>query len=201
VDVASPSEIDGTIKIDREIFYVHEETSDEILIELIKSCNEQALELLIDKYSLNVTLIIYRHIQRCDGDWRDAEGLTIEVFFSVWERIHAYNPDKGSLRKWINMLAKYTALSFNRRVTMARKSATRVKGGGQKQLKDPMDKVIDRVTAETLLNKLPDEKAQIIHLKFYECKSYQEIAEIIDCPEGTVKSRLYRAIEQLKMFI
>jgi RNA polymerase sigma-70 factor (ECF subfamily) len=61
--------------------------------------------------------------------------------------------------------------------------------------------VVTEIKAQKMLNTLPEKHRIVILLKFYEEMTYQEIADILCCPLGTVKSRIHEGIEKLRKVI
>jgi RNA polymerase sigma-70 factor (ECF subfamily) len=57
------------------------------------------------------------------------------------------------------------------------------------------------IKVQKMLNALPEKHRVVILLKFYEDMSYQEIADVLCCPLGTVKSRMHEGIEKLRKII
>ena len=183
------------------------DTSENNLIRLFKLRDPQALSIFTDEHAGTVTWIVYTTIEgyvdeKNESRWKTAERITIDVFMYIWENIDQYKRRKASFKTWIARRAKYFAFSFNRKVRKERELANKHLGDGQKQLNyDPTAKLLERIALDTVLQKLSKKsegKAQIIKLRYLKGKSYQEIAEILNCPEGTVKSRLNRAIQELR---
>lgn len=63
---------------------------------------------------------------------------------------------------------------------------------------DPAPDITKEFEIQKLLNKLPENQRVVIVLKFYENMHYQEIADVLCCPLGTVKSRMHEAIKNMR---
>ncbi|MBW2245464.1 MAG: RNA polymerase sigma factor, partial [Deltaproteobacteria bacterium] len=64
---------------------------------------------------------------------------------------------------------------------------------------DVMAGVGDALSVRTCVERLPPAQREVIHLAFFQELSYSEIARVMDCPEGTVKTRVYHAKRSLKV--
>ena len=179
---------------------------DRSLYESISCGDESALAALVQKHAPRVQFIIYRIIEGY-GEWEDVEELAQDVFFKVWLNIGKYKPGRGSFTKWINMLAKYTALDFRREIIRNR-LPTSLDEAREALMDDSSMASLDRVGMEqqkralkAALEKLPEPKAQLLTWHYLEGKTYEEIAVLTHCQVGTVKSRIYRAVQELKPLI
>lgn len=138
------------------------------------------------------------------GAWsqEDAEDLAQETFVRAWERIDTYDASRP-FKAWIARIAgnlaidRYRADSRRPRTTdideMGATLAT--KGPG------PAAATIESERQRELLSRLrelPEHYRQVIVLRFLEELSYEEIAELLDLPMGSVKTRIFRGREMLR---
>jgi len=140
---------------------------------------------------------IYRLCASYAPSAAEAEELTQEVYFKLWENLHRYNPGSNFMA-WAWRVAKNLLIDSYRRCYRERSAAWL----------DP--EIIDRLPASddpheesvrrqrlriisTGLRQLPEELATLILMRDFSGLSYQEIAEALELPIGTVKSRLNRA--------
>lgn len=70
--------------------------------------------------------------------------------------------------------------------------------GGEADLQDPEGQVEDSIRLVPALQRLPPVRRATVLLRFYEDRSIQEVARLLDRPEGTVKSDIHRALRQLR---
>lgn len=169
--------------------------------------NEEAFELLLKKH-LNS---LYNFIIRYAWNQADAEDITQEVFIKVWKNLKKYNPEKN-FRPWIFQIAKNTALDFLRK-RKSRPQATYndfLEAGGnlENQYTDPSplpaEKIIVLEKSNELhkfIKSLPDIYRITLELHFWEEFSLKEIADILNEPLDTVKSRYRRALILLRKMI
>lgn len=130
-----------------------------------------------------------------------AEELTQEIMLIVWRRAESYNPDKAAPSTWLFTIAR------NRRTDYLR-GHSRI----EVELDDEMLEIDDsRPTQEEqvgllqqsqklelALNKLPQEQRQVVHLSYFRGKSHGAIAQWLDLPVGTVKSRIRLAMQSIR---
>lgn len=103
---------------------------------------------------------------------------------------------KGSLRAWLYRVAINECYRMFRRRKEINFSEAQFAECVKD--KDPGIDIMRQVRVQNMLNDLPDNQRIVILLKFYENMSYQEIADVLCCPLGTVKSRMHEAIKNLR---
>jgi len=131
-----------------------------------------------------------------------AEELTLDVFHDVWRRASAYNPEDGSVVGWIMNQARSRAID---RVRFEQRKK-RVNPTGESPVPqaaphDPLD-VVDvkeqgRLMREALKVLTPEER-QAIEAAFFSELTYQEVADRLQQPLGTVKTRIRSALGKLR---
>jgi len=149
--------------------------------------------------------IIYSFI----GDYDDALDLTQETFICAYQNIHRFRQE-SSLSTWLYTIAiNVCKKRHNKRkkilsifVDSIDNPKTNAHVINQALLEPSADKSIELDEEETLIRKeislLSNKYKSVIILKYIQGLSYEEIADIIKCNVGTVKSRLSRAKEKLK---
>jgi len=163
--------------------------------ELVKHClqgERKAFEALVDKYQKTVFNIIYRLIHNFD----ESEDLTQKVFIKVYENLASYNT-RYKFFSWIYRIALNESLNFLK----AKKHLTPLDDEYLATDKRPDETYNGAELSERIqkaLNQLKPDYKTVIILKHFQNCSYNEIAEIVDIPEKTVKSRLFTARQLLK---
>ena len=128
----------------------------------------------------------------------------------AWERWHQYEPGTNA-RAWLLRIQTHTFINGCRRRKREREILTAEKEGrhgsrfyskeSTKRWSDPERRYMDRSlspTVDNALNELRPEFRAVVVLSDLQGLSYREIAEAIDCPIGTVMSRLFRARKALR---
>lgn len=170
------------------------------IIEKVKEGNHEEFEKIITKYSKMVYSIAYRLLR----DSEEARDLSQDVFLRAFRFINKYNPE-FKMSTWLVRIA-YN-LYKDRFKTKKIHIVNQVSFGDDESNKSyeeqfidgsprPDEKIENAVKSEyiiSVINKLPVNYKMVITLYFWGDHSYEEIAEIMEIPVGTVKSRLKRA--------
>lgn len=163
------------------------------LIEAALEGNRDAFGELVLMHYQGVINVVYR----LGGEMQLAEDVAQETFIRVWTKLHTYRR-VGSFRSWVYRIATNAALDVFRR----RKEEVDIE---ELPLSSPDSGVeqnlIRRQQAEIVRQAvldLPPASRSVLVLREYEGLSYQEIADSLEIPVGTVMSRLAYAREKLK---
>lgn len=137
---------------------------------------------------------------RYTGSYSVAEELTQEVFLKVYQKLPAFRPQAGSLQNWVMRVGRNLVIDYYR----AHKREKHVAGSEELEVLDfgadphrpsPFENLYLREKAEFLysgLGRLSPELKEAVILRDIEGLRYQEIADLLQIPEGTVKSRINR---------
>jgi RNA polymerase sigma-70 factor (ECF subfamily) len=158
--------------------------------------DERALAMAYDQYSA----VVYGIAKRVTNDTSFAADVTQEVFVQLWERPDRFDPERGSLRTFLAVLARRRAVDLIRR----REAATRreEKVGAQSPVSPPN---VEEAAAAMVVGEkvrhavatLPADQREAVELAYYRGLSYREVAVELGIPEGTAKSRLRLALGRL----
>ena len=172
-------------------------------LDRLRAGEEDAFEALVRACEKQVYLLALRYT----NNPADALDISQETFIKAFRNLKKFKGD-SSPETWVYRIAVNTALDFVRR--NARRSETSLyvtdEDGKEQALDIPDDryspaKAAEQADMRELLQKaiamLPEEQRQVIVLRDIDDFSYQQIAEILDVSEGTVKSRLFRARARL----
>ena len=156
---------------------------------------DAALGECYDQYSS----FVYGLALRVIGDVRAAEDVTQDVFLCLWERPHAFDPDRGALRTWLGTLAHRRAVDHVRREEARRRRALR--DAAQASVTPDVEEMAFALLAaervRAALVTLPDEQREAIELAYFGGKTYREVAVVLGIPEGTAKSRLRLGLRRI----
>ncbi len=147
--------------------------------------------------------LVYRTAYLITGNRDTAEDALQEVFVSVWKSRHTYDPDKGRLTTWlhritVNQCSGKKARKMPAPVSLEEKGIDLPEIEHQSQ---PDDILINKEEYERLLRameSLDTRHRSILVLRYFNDLSYQEIAEALGIPLGTVKSRINQSLKYLK---
>ncbi len=134
---------------------------------------------------------------------QDAEDVTQEVFLRVYKALPTYDPERASMRTWLTKMAVNACQTHRRRNFLRRLLHHETETGAEEpepidpsSWGAPEDHALQseiRRTVKEILLKLRPEHRTVLVLHYYLDLSCPEIAGILDCPEGTVYSRLHYA--------
>ncbi len=157
------------------------------------------------------------------GNTQDAEDVTQEVFLRVFRALPFYQPERATLRTWlttivVNACKTHRSRNFLRNLLSRGRGGANSNNGNNVALDDeqvlnsvdsslwgaPEDHVLRvelRESVKDVLAKLRLEHRTVVILHYYQHLSCQEIAHILGCPEGTVRSRLHYARRIVKVHL
>jgi RNA polymerase sigma-70 factor (ECF subfamily) len=149
-----------------------------------------AFESLYDR----VAGTVYGVIRRVLRDPAQSEEVAQEVMVEVWRTAARFDPSRGSASTWIHTMAHRRAID---RVRAAQSANDRDERIARRDQEAPYDVVVDQVEARLeqeqvrrCLDGLTDLQRQSVTLAYYAGYTYREVAEVLDTPLGTVKTRL-----------
>jgi RNA polymerase sigma-70 factor, ECF subfamily len=175
---------------------------DQQLVVKAQSGDKRAFELLVIKYQRKVERLLSRIIRNQD----EIEDVTQEAFIKAYRALGSFRGD-SAFYTWLYRIAVNTAKNYL--ISQGRRAPTSTgydaeeaenfeDATGLRDVATPdaelMSKQIGEIVTRTIEG-LPDELRTAITLREIEGLSYEEIAEIMDCPIGTVRSRIFRARE------
>ncbi len=176
---------------------------DMALVERVQRGDKSAFDLLVLKYQHKIGHLVSRYVH----DAHESQDVTQEAFIKAYRGLKNFRGD-SAFYTWLYRIAINTAK--NHLVTMSRKisdtgidaaDAEQYEGGGALRDNATPERVmvteqIARVVQESI-EALPDDLRTAIRLREFEGMSYEEIAQAMDCPIGTVRSRIFRAREAI----
>jgi RNA polymerase sigma-70 factor (ECF subfamily) len=170
-------------------------TDDAALIARLARGDRAALAELYDRYAPPLLAVARRML----GSGREAEDLLHDVFLEAWRSAHDYDPVRGSVRAWLVMRCRSRALD-RMRATSRAKVVLSERGEMPERLEPAPDLTLrrDQEKALAALAALAPEQRQVLELAYFSGLSAAEIAEALDIPIGTVKSRTARGLAQLR---
>jgi RNA polymerase sigma-70 factor (ECF subfamily) len=177
---------------------------DQQLVERAQRGDKHAFELLVSKYQRKLARLLSRFIR----DSAEVEDVTQEAFIKAYRALPTFRGD-SAFYTWLYRIGINTAKNYL--VAMGRRAPTTTEidseeaedyeGGDQlRDLNTPESELMSRQVGEAVnqsLAELPDELRTAITLREIEGLSYEDIANIMNCPIGTVRSRIFRAREAI----
>lgn len=172
------------------------------LIDMAIEGDDAAFAKLLQRYKRAVYHMILKMVRNID----DAEDLTIESFAKAFKSLHKFKKD-FTFSTWLFRIATNNTIDFIRKRKLNTLSIenTFTDDDGQSvsidvedENLDPQEETIRAQKAELMqlfVDKLPAKYQKLVRLRYFHELSYEEIAEELDAPLGTVKAQLHRARE------
>lgn len=178
------------------------DAEDQILVERSLQGEQQAFGQLVGRYQKPVYNLAYR----MTGRREDAENLTQETFLRAYAKLETFQLERR-FSPWLFRIASNLCINWKNRRERRELSLDSLDEGQKEQLvfsdtsADPLSQ-IEQDQLQTLLQQeilaLPIRYRLVFTLRYLEDHSCREIAEILEMPEGTVKTHLFRARRILK---
>jgi RNA polymerase sigma-70 factor (ECF subfamily) len=177
--------------------------SDERLVELSLDGDEGAYGLLVRRYQRRLTAFLSQLV----GDMELARELSQEAFIRAWSALDRFDP-RYRFSTWLFRIAHNLGIDQLRRRRLQTTSLYRTDAEGDEVEvvvpdldKDPLGHLENRALASELrqvIDGLRDEYRELVLLRHFAGLSYQEIADFMEMPLGTVKNKLFRAHSVLR---
>ena len=177
---------------------------DQLLVERAQRGDKRAFELLVEKYQHKLARLVSRLVR----DPGEAEDVAQEAFIKAYRALPSFRGD-SAFYTWLYRIGINTAKNYL--VAMGRRAPTSTAVDAEEaedyddgeQLRDintPESLLLSKeigATVNAAIESLPEELRSAIQLRELEGMSYEEIAKLMDCPIGTVRSRIFRAREAI----
>lgn len=176
---------------------------DKALVKRVRNGDKSAFDILVLKYQHKIIQLIGRYIK----DPSESQDVAQESFIKAYRALEKFRGE-SAFYTWLYRIAINTAK--NHLVSRARRSSENEVDAqvaeqyeGNSRLKDhdtPEHILLSEEIAQTIrraLDDLPEELRIAISLREFEGMSYEEIAQTMNCPVGTVRSRIFRAREAI----
>ena len=178
-------------------------TTDKELIERVRNGDKAAYDILVLKYQQRIIHLVSRFVR----NHSDALDVTQEAFIKAYRALPKFRGD-SAFYTWLYRIAVNTAKNYL--ASQARRPIDNDYDISEIEQIGGADALKEQATPENLLQKdelqatvlkamenLPDDLRSAIMLREVEGLSYEEIASVMDCPIGTVRSRIFRAREAI----
>ena len=177
---------------------------DQQLVERAQRGDKRAFELLVEKYQRKLARLVSRLVR----DPGEVEDVTQEAFIKAYRALPSFRGDSAFYtwlyRIGINTAKNYLVATGRRAPTSTEVDAEDAEGYAVGELlrdiNTPESLLLSKEIAGTVnaaIESLPEELRSAIQLRELEGMSYEEIAKLMDCPIGTVRSRIFRAREAI----
>ena len=173
-----------------------EQLTDQALVERVQQGDKKAFNLLVSRYQNKVAGLLTRYISH-----NDIPDVVQESFIKAYRSIESFRGD-SAFYTWLYRIAVNTAKNYLTAQGRRPPSEDILAEDAESydvgtHLRDVDTPELEKVVFDTI-HSLPEDLRTAITLRELEGLSYEEIAEIMDCPVGTVRSRIFRAREVIE---
>lgn len=177
------------------------------LVERVRKGDKHAFDLLVIKYQHKILGLVSSYVR----DFQEVQDVTQEAFIKAYRAVGQFRGD-SAFYTWLYRIAINTAknhlVSKGRRPPDTDVDVHDVEsfdaGSPLRDLETPENNLQKNQIEDAIygvINNLPDELRTAVTLREFEGLSYEEIAQVMDCPVGTVRSRIFRAREAIDKVI
>ena len=182
--------------------YTH--LNDETLLLLIAHSQENALSELYDRYSR----LVYSVALNTLSDPGRAEEVTQDVFERVWEKAPTYSAEQGRVVTWLASIARHRSIDLFRQ-SRSHREDLQVTWQEVEMIDLPdgqnVERDVDLAQRQQRIRwavaQLPAEQKQAVGMAFFQGLSHPEIAEALNEPLGTVKTRIRLGMQKLRALL
>ncbi|WP_197467833.1 RNA polymerase sigma factor RpoE [Marinomonas gallaica] len=182
----------------------HETSSDEALVKRVQNGDKRAFDLLVLKYQHKVAALISRYIQ----DKHEVLDVAQDSFIKAYRAIDSFRGE-SAFYTWLYRIAVNTAKNYL--VSRSRRPPSsdveldnedvhanyrELSDGGTPDANLNRDRLESEI--QSAIKDLPEELRGALTLREFDGLSYEDIAQVMDCPVGTVRSRIFRAREAVE---
>jgi RNA polymerase sigma-70 factor (ECF subfamily) len=170
----------------------------ELLLQRVARGDRAAYEQLFDR----ISRVVYGTIHRVVRDPAQSEEVSQEVFVEIWRSAAKFDPSRGGAMAWVVTMAHRRAVD---RVRSEQAATNREAKVALRDVEAPYDSVseeveqnLERERVGRALGDLSDLQREAVTLAFYGGHTHTEIAELLDVPLGTVKTRIRDGLLRLR---
>ena len=179
----------------------YESLGDENLLTLIANGDKDALECFYERYATQV-FSLTRYMLK---DEAIAEEITQDTFMAVWQKASTFKANRGSPKGWLMSIAHHRVIDHTRSAKRARASMDRMAQEMasleklyQVRTEDEAFRSLERQEIAKALESIPEAQRTVILMSYFQGYSQSEIADILDQPLGTVKTRIRLGMQKLR---
>lgn len=178
-----------------------ERAIDQALVERVQRGDKHAFDILVRKYQHRIIKLVSRFVRNSE----EVHDIAQEAFIKAYRAINGFRGD-AAFYTWLYRIAINTAKNYlvsnDRKMLEQAVDADDAEqfesGNWLREFATPERELLAHELKQVIfgtINKLPEELKEAITLREMENLSYEEIAQVMDCPIGTVRSRIFRARE------
>lgn len=179
----------------------YDQLEDAALVALVSNRDEAALAALYDRYSRLVYSVAYRIVNQ----HQLAEEIALDAFQSVWRAATSFSKERGRFVTWLMSVTRHRAIDELRRMGVRPEgSQVALDTGlsGKLVQEDSVEEIVSRgqrrADVRRALVDLPEAQRHALELAYFGGLTQREIAEQLDTPLGTIKTRMRMGMQKLR---
>ena len=183
-------------------------SKDDELVKRVLRDDEIAFSQLYERYRMPIYLIAYRIVRNPE----DAQDVTQEIAYKLYRSLHQWDVQKSKLSTWIYKMAVNHSIDCHRARRQRKESHLPANSSDEVShfeipdcsARSPISEIENKEQIDAVLQcagTLPDLQGQIFIHRYFGERKLEEIADIVDCSLGTVKSALHRATYAVRHFL
>jgi RNA polymerase sigma-70 factor (ECF subfamily) len=180
-----------------------DDTTDEELMQRVAAHRQEALQPLYSRYA---PLVFHLAAQTLGAT--AAEDIVQDVFLSVWNKANTFDPQRGAFRPWLLQIAHFRIINELRRRSRRPQLALDWDDTALEDLPDsdaePTEAAWNTYRREAIqaaVNRLPPHQSQALRLAFFEDLTHDQVADALNLPLGTAKTRIRTALQALRVHL
>lgn len=178
---------------------------DKILIALIAQAQSSALDELYARYSRLVFSLALNMV----SDQATAEEITMDIFTRVWQKANTYRPEQAKVNTWLVSMTRHRAIDWLRqqkvRLDHSSLSWAEVTPESVPHANSSPEQAVEATLRQeqvrSAVAQLPPEQREALALAYFKGLTHRQIAEALDQPLGTVKTRIRLAMQKLRQIL
>ncbi len=169
------------------------DASDETLASRAEQGDREAVSLLVRRHSPG----LYGFLRRYHPDRDDCDDLLQETWIRALANLERFDPEKR-FSTWLFQIALNLCRDLARRDQVRSGFRRGMQATQQTDTGAALEEAMDAVRAMEAIEALPPQQKEVLLLRYYHGFPEREVAEILRCPRGTVKSRLHQAVKTVR---
>lgn len=158
-----------------------------------------AFEALFEQYKG----LVFKNAVLMTGNREEAEDILQEVFFTVWNSCNHFDPGKGNFTTWLHRITINRCIDRQRKrkqasLPLEEQNLDLPEIGCQELPEETLMRKLEYERLINAVNQLDNKHRPVLILRYFNDLSYNKIAEVLDIPVGTVKSRIYNALRSVR---
>jgi RNA polymerase sigma-70 factor (ECF subfamily) len=174
------------------------------LMALIARSHADALSELYDRYHRLVFSLALNSV----ADYTTAEEITLDIFTRIWEKAETYQADRARVITWLLSMTRHRSIDElrQRNTRLERDSigwadASPSHDSGVNDPEEVVELALQRERIRTAVAQLPADQKQALALAYFRGYTHRQIAETLQQPLGTIKTRLRSAMQKLRQIL